>query len=158
MPFLLLLLSVLLDISVLPLVIPRFALMVSLMTVVTLGLLLGRTRGALYGLIGGLLMDVLVGSQFGLTTLVYVACGYISGIAGRKYQRYLLTTLIAPLICYLLYELVMVGYVYMVNAQVEMLIVRDALILVLVQVALTQLLYLLYNRILKPSWSRYAGR
>lgn len=159
LPLLLLIVTLLIDISVVPMIwATRYVPMFSLMTVVVLGLLLGRTRGSMYGLIGGLMLDILVGSPLGLMAAIFVLCGFVTGIMGRRYQRYLLTPVIAPLICFGLYELVLIGYLYLAGARIETTVFRDALIRASIAVICTQLMYLLYDRILKPSWSRFAGR
>ncbi len=162
LPTALLVLAVMVDVSVIPMTgsawATEYAPLLTLCTVVTFGLLLGRTRGMLYGLIGGLLLDILVGYQFGLMSAVCILTGYLSGFAGRRYQRYVITPVAAPAVCYLLYELVMMVYLYMAGGSLSWPVLRGALIRVVLEVLITQGLYLLYNRILKPSWSRYAGR
>lgn len=161
LPLLLLIVSVMVDISVVPmlpgLAWQRYIPLFSLMTVVVLGLLLGRTRGSLYGLIGGLLVDILVGSPLGLMAAVFIVSGYLSGFAGRRYQRFVLTPVLMPLLCFALYELTMTGYRYLASGMMEVAILWDGLIRVPVATVCAQLMYLLYDRILKPSWSRYAG-
>lgn len=159
MPMVLLLVAFLVDVSVVPFLssmryLPTF----SLVTIVVLGLLLGRTRGAMYGLIGGLLIDISVSTPLGLYALLFVISGYLSGYAGRRFQRNILTPLLAPLICCGVFELVMIGYLYMASATVYFNILRDGLIRVAVAVVVSQPLYLLFDKILKPSWSRYAAR
>ena len=96
LPLILVLAALLLDISVVPILVSHWAVpSLSLCTVCVLGLLLGRTRGSLYGLIGGVLMDVLVGYPLGLKAVLYILSGYLCGVAGRKFQRYLLTVPVA---------------------------------------------------------------
>ena len=66
-----LIIAVLMDITVLPILVDmRYVPLFSLMFTVNYGLLLGRTRGALYGMIGGLLVDILVGYPVGLLSAV----------------------------------------------------------------------------------------
>lgn len=161
LPAILLVLTVMIDISVIPMIgsqiLSEYGPLLTLCTVVSFGLLLGRTRGMLYGLIGGLLLDILVGYQFGLMSAVCIASGYLAGLAGRKYQRYVITPVAAPALCYLLFELVMIVYLYLAGGSLTLTVLRNALIRVAVDVIVTQGMYLLYNRLLKPSWSRYAG-
>lgn len=159
LPVILLLVSVLLDLAVLPVLIQsQYIPMMTLITVIELGLLLGRTRGSLYGMIGGLLIDILTGYPMGLRTVLYIASGYVSGFAGRRFQRYLLTPVVAPLICILGYEAAMGLYAALSGAGIDGADIRAALLRVVLQVVLVQPLYLLYDRMLKPSWSRWAGR
>jgi len=159
LPVILLLVSVLLDLTVLPILIrSQYIPMMTLITVIELGLLLGRTRGSLYGMIGGLLIDILTGYPMGLRTVLYIASGYVSGFAGRRFQRYLLTPVVAPLLCILGYEAAMGVYAALSGAGIDGADIRAALLRVVLQVVLVQPLYLLYDRMLKPSWSRWAGR
>lgn len=132
--------------------------MMTLITTIEFGLLLGRTRGSLYGMIGGLLIDLLTGYPMGLRTLLYISSGYVSGVAGRRFQRYLLTPVVAPLICFIGYEVALGTYAALSGASVGGADIRSALIRVAIQVVLIQPLYLLFDRMLKPSWSRWAGR
>lgn len=159
LPLILIFLSAILDLSVLPFLFSSpYLPMVTLMTAIVLGLLLGRTRGALYGMIGGLVIDLLTGYPMGLRTILYIAAGYASGVAGRRFQRYLLTPVLAPLLCLVGFEAVMGGYTAVAGAQLGGAEVRAALIRVALQVVLIQPTYLLFNRMLRPRWSRWAGR
>ena len=159
LPLILLLMLVLLDLAVLPfLVQSQYLPMVTLIGTVEFGLLLGRTRGSLYGMIGGLLIDILTGYPMGLRTVLYIASGYVSGVAGRRFQRYILTPVVAPLISFLGYEAATGVYAWLSGAAVGGSDIRAALIRVAIGVVVVQPLYLLFDRILRPSWSRWAGR
>ena len=159
LPLILLLISVLLDLAVLPVLLgSRYLPMMTLVTAIELGLLLGRTRGSLYGMIGGLLIDILTGYPMGLRTILYIASGYVSGFAGRRFQRYILTPVVAPLICFLGYEGAMGMTAALSGAGIDGQDIQAALIRVVLQVVLVQPLYLLFDRMIKPSWSRWAGR
>ncbi len=159
LPVLLLIVSLMLDTSVVTQFwIARYAPLFTLMSVVVFGLLLGRTRGSMYGMIAGLLMDISIGQMLGLYTAQFLICGYLSGLAGRRYQRYVLTPVVMPLICFSLYELAMTITRYLSNGFFDTQTLRDGLIRVPVAVVMTQIIYLLYNRIFRPTWSRYAGR
>lgn len=159
LPLILVLAAVTLDLSVLPFLIhSQYLPMVTLIAAIELGLLLGRTRGALYGMIGGLLIDILTGYPMGLRTVLYIAAGYASGVAGRRFQRYILTPVVAPLLCFAVFEAVMGGYMALSGAQISGASLRAALIRVGLEVVLIQPLYLLFDRLLKPQWSRWAGR
>ncbi len=159
LPVILLLVSVLLDLAVLPVLLDsRYLPMMTLITVIELGLLLGRTRGSLYGMIGGLLIDILTGYPMGLRTVLYIVSGYVSGFAGRRFQRYILTPVVAPLICFLGYEATMGITAALSGAGIDGADIQAALIRIALQVVLVQPLYLLYDRMIKPSWSRWAGR
>ncbi len=54
--------------------------MLSLMSVACIGLLLGRTRGTLYGMIAGLIIDITVSTPLGVMTLLYAATGFVCGV------------------------------------------------------------------------------
>lgn len=156
LPYLFVLIAVMLDVSVLPVVAHSyFTPLCSLCTVVALALLLGRSVGTLLGLAGGLLIDVLVGSPLGLMTLLYVGSGYLSGLIGRKLHKNILFTVVAPILCATVLELTMIVYLYLAGAQIEPVLFGQAGIRVALEVVLVQFLYLFYNRILKPRWSRY---
>lgn len=159
LPPILILVSALLDLAVLPVLIQSpYLPMMTLITTVELGLLLGRTRGSLFGMIGGLLIDLMTGYPMGLRTVMHIASGYVSGFAGRRFQRYILTPVVAPLLCFVGYEAVMAAYAALSGATVSGADLKDALIRVGIQVVLVQPLYLVFDRMLRPSWSRWAGR
>ncbi len=159
LPGVLVVLALLIDTSVVPALVAHWAVpMLTLVTVSVLGLLLGRTRGLLYGMIGGLLLDISVGGAFGLYTALMLLTGYLSGVAGRKFQRYLLTVVLAPAACFFIFEAAMVVFVFMAGQDVDGEALRNAMARVFIETVLAQFMYLLYNRLLRPKWSRYAGR
>lgn len=158
LPFLFVIFSLVLDMSVLPFLSSSELLpLIGLCSVIALGLLLGRTRGTLLGLIGGTLVDALVGTPIGLMMVLYTACGYIAGVAGRKFQRYILAPVVAPIVCFALVESTMFAYDYLAGVQLTGELLGEAGLRVLIEVVLVQILYLIYNRVLKPRWSRYAA-
>ena len=158
LPIVLIVFALLLDTSVLPVFVSHWAMpLLLLCTVIVLGLLLGRTRGILYGMIAGLLMDTMVSYPLGLFAVLYLICGYISGIAGRKFQRYLLTVAVTPVICCTIFECGVAGYAYLAGQNFDGASFLHAVLRIAVETALCQLLYLVYNAILKPKWSRYAA-
>ena len=159
LPLLLIVIALLIDTSIVPVLVVHWAVpMVLFTTVIVLGLLLGRTNGLLYGMISGLLMDIVVGYPLGLMSILYMLAGYLSGVAGRKFQRYLLTVVIAPILCFSIYEVTMAVYVYVAGQALDAVVMQQALARIAIETVLAQLMYLLYNRMLRPSWSRYAAR
>ena len=159
LPALLTALSLILDIAVLPVfVVSPYLPVFSLLTVLVLGLLLGRTRGLWFGLAAGLLMDILVATPLGLQTVLYVLVGYGGGIFGRTFTRHPLTPLIAAAVCLTLYELVC--YIYMVFSTFSfgVSMIPTMLIHLVIHIAVAQLLYYLYDFLIKPSRSRFARR
>lgn len=158
MPTILLLVAMLLDTAVLPEIAPaRYLPLLSMLVVIAFGLLLGRTRGAMYGLIGGLLLDISVSTPFGMYSAIFIVSGYLSGLARRRFDRNILTPILAPLICCAAYELFMIGYLYMASDHIYFNILRDGIARLVISVVLTQLMYLWFNRLLKPSWSRFSA-
>lgn len=157
-----LLLALMVDVSVIPMIpvaaLQQYAPLTSLVTVAVLGLLFGRTRGLMYGLIGGVLFDVLVGSRFGLMASIYIACGFIGGFAIRRFPNHFITPFAAQLVCYTLYELVMMLYQYLSNLPIHGQLWLDALVRVLISFAVGQLIYFGYNKLLRPAWVRYSSK
>ena len=87
----------LVDTSVVPfLTNSPFTPLFSLTTIVALGLLLGRRRGALLGLMAGLAVDILVNEPYGLMTIIFTGAGFVSGFAGRKFMNHMWTTVLTP--------------------------------------------------------------
>ncbi|MEA5060167.1 MAG: rod shape-determining protein MreD [Candidatus Pelethousia sp.] len=61
--------------------------------VVSLGVLLGQAEGGIFGLVGGLLMDVLFGRAIGLNAIAYL----LSGVAGGFfYKKFYADNIIVP--------------------------------------------------------------
>lgn len=151
--------TLLLDTVVLPVffrhwLTPLFA----LITVHTLGLLLGRTRGSLFGMIAGLLVDISISTPLGLMTLFYGGLGYLGGWFGRKMFRRPLAPVVSSAVCFTLFEVGMVGYVALSSASIESEMFVQAFVRVALDVALTGGFYVLYDRLIQPSRSRFAPR
>lgn len=152
-------LMLLVDMSILPVFVshwmtPLFA----LITVHTLGLLLGRTRGTLYGMLSGILVDISVSTPLGLMTLFYGFLGYAGGWFGRKLFRNPLAPLISSIVCFTLFELGMSGYAALAGAAFGMEQMLHTLIRIALDVALTEVFYVAYDWLIKPSRSRFAPR
>ncbi|MDL2234525.1 rod shape-determining protein MreD [Christensenellaceae bacterium OttesenSCG-928-L17] len=60
---------------------------------VAYAILLGPVAGAVFGGIGGLAMDILVGPYLGLSAAMYVACGLLGGVF---YQKYYADNVVVP--------------------------------------------------------------
>ena len=58
-----------------------------LVMVVSWGLLRGSEEGMLWGLLGGLCLDLLSGSAMGMHTLILIVVGYLAGLAPRSPLR-----------------------------------------------------------------------
>ncbi len=159
LPPLLAVFTLLLDTAILPVftshwLIPLFA----LLTVHALGLLLGRTQGALYGMIIGLLVDVSLGTPLGLMTLFYGGLGYLGGWFGRAMLSHPLAPVISSIIGFTIFEIGMVLYTAVAGAAFNGLMLLHALIRILLDIVLTEGLYILYDWLIKPSRSRFAPR
>ncbi len=153
-------LGLLLDTSVMPFsganiaYMPKFA----LLSIITIALLMGRTQGILYGMIGGVVMDITLTIPTGLVAVMYTIAGFLAGWIGRGMRVRILSSIIAPIAAMLLYELSL-ALLFVVNSQTlsgAMLV--NALIRTFIGTAIIQILYLLFNAVLKPKHSRYSGR
>ena len=83
LPYVLVVLLVLIDLSVIPVFTDSvYLLPLTLIFVMCTGMLLGRMHGMLCGLLGGLLVDILAGYPLGYMMFTYVSCGYITGLIG----------------------------------------------------------------------------
>ena len=152
-------LTILLDTTILPIfcnhwLLPLFA----LITVHTLGLLLGRTRGSLFGMIAGLLVDISVSTPLGLMTLFYGLLGYAGGWFGRKMFRHPLAPVISSAVCFTVFEMGMLGYMALASAAFSTTALTHALIRIVLDVALVEGFYVIYDWLIKPSRSRFAPR
>lgn len=133
---------------------PLFA----LLTVHTLGLLLGRTRGALFGMLTGLAVDISLSTPLGLMTLSYGLLGYAGGWFGRKMFRNPLAPVVSAAVCFTLFEMGMAGYAALAGAAFETTMLIHALIRLATDVVLVEVLYIIYDWLIKPSRSRFAPR
>lgn len=159
LPPLLVALMLLIDTSILPVfashwLMPLFA----LITVHVLGLLLGRTRGSLYGMLSGLLVDISVSTPLGLMTLFYGLLGYAGGWFGRRMFRNPLAPLISSAICFTVFEMSMVAYTAMAGAAFSSEQLLHALMRIALDIVLVEGFYVIYDWLIKPSRSRFAPR
>ena len=170
-PYLLTLLSVLLDTSVIHVLYHGvFLVPLSLVTVIMVGILLGRTKGVLVGLIAGLILDVSTGT-LGLKLFPYIAIGFMMGFMvgpqehisenGERTRviRGLRTRITWVVVFTAMYELIMLFYQYFSTAVFQWGFVRNLLIRLAVVTLLTVVLYAPLRRIYigKPG-SEYTGK
>ena len=79
-PALMVLICVLLDTTLLPILYGGvFAVPLTLVAVLLIGMLLGRTPGLVYGTVGGLLIDISAGT-LGVMTFYFMAAGFLIGL------------------------------------------------------------------------------
>ena len=151
-------LFLLIDTSVIPFTglntayVPRL----SLLSVITIALLAGRTQGILYGAITGVLTDITLTIPTGLVSALCTIAGFLAGWIGRKMRARILSSIVAPIAAMLVYELTMLVYYFMQAQTVAASQALAMLARVGIGTVLIQPLYLLYNLVLKPKRSRYA--
>ena len=123
---------------------------------ITIALLAGRTQGILYGAITGVLTDITLTIPTGLVSALYTIAGFLAGWIGRKMRVRILSSIVAPIVSMLVYELTMLVYYFMQAQTVAASQALAMLARVGIGTVLIQPLYLLYNLVLKPKRSRYA--
>lgn len=167
-PLFTILLSVLLDTSVIHVLYHGvFLIPISLIVVIMISILLGRTQGVLYGLIAGLLLDVSAGS-LGLKLFGYIALGFMTGflldqqdhsgiIERDQHIRNIISRFIWILVFVGLYEIVMLVYQYFSTAIFEWGFVRNMLIRIGAMTLLCTLCYPLFRKMFLGKRSRYAA-
>jgi len=126
--------------------------------VLTFGILLGRTRGALYGIVAGFLLDTTSGIPFGLMSVLYGLGGYAAGLAGRKLHRNVLSTLIVPAVCLILFEAGMLAYSAIAGSDFYTAQLGRAAVRTLINTAIVQVEYIVFNAICRPQTGRYEMR
>ena len=159
LPYILIAAVFLLDTAVLPALTGFWAIPVfSLILAHCLGLELGRSRGLLYGLIAGLLVDITVSTPFGLMTVIFALMGYAGGWFGYLLWRNRLASVISASVCFTLYELIMDLYVIFSAMRYSGALFYRSAIRIVIYVALVFLLRFPLDAILKPDKSRFARR
>lgn len=159
LPFLFILLAVLFDTAVFPVITDTWLYpLTALTSVIALGLLLGRTRGALFGMVAGILLDTTTSLPFGLMIVLYTIAGAGVGFAGRLLRKGFLSTLLIPLCCLVLFEIGMMGYATLAGSDFSFALVRRAGIRALLNTGLSLGWFWLYGRCLTPDQVRYTAR
>lgn len=153
MPYLVIILLVLIDIAVVPVFTASvYVIPATLVFVMAIGMLLGRTHGMLAGLLGGLLVDILAGYPLGYMTFSYIACGYLTGLIGydtaemRAKDGYSRTRafarrFLAVFLMLMVFETATMIYQYFNSALFEGVYIRRALVRALVGAVLTNAIY-----------------
>ncbi len=154
------LLGLLLDTSIIPFsslnpqYMPKFA----LLAIITIALLMGRTQGILYGMIGGVMMNITLSIPTGLVAVMYTIAGFLAGWIGRGMRIRILSSIIAPIVAMMLYEMSL-ALLFVVSSQMIIgTMFVNAILRTLIGTAIIQVMYLLFNAVLKPKHSRYSGR
>jgi len=131
MPYLLIVLLALIDVSVVPVFTSSvYVLPLTLIFVICVSMVLGRLHGVLGALLGGLLIDILTGYPVGYMMIAYPACCFITGLFGYDtddmrakddYSR--LNAFIRRAVCVFivmaLFELVIIIYQYFHTALMQ---------------------------------------
>lgn len=128
------------------------------MGIVALALLLGKASGVLYGLMGGLLLDITVGYPMGMQLVLYAVVGYGCGLAGRHLGRRWMLAPIAGALASLIRELVLFVYLYLAGSLIDMRLLVRALGLASGSGVLAFALYYGFLWLIKPASPRYALR
>ena len=167
-PIVLVLLIVLIDLSVVPVFFHNtWTVSLTLATILTLAVCMGRVNGMLFGTIGGLLIDILVGYPVGFRLVLFVIAAFLAGLlgyqsdeerirAGRKMYGRRFGAYLSVLI---LTELVVYAYQYFTTAQFAWRFLGNALIRAGISTALCMLLGPVYMRLIlgKPRKNIVAG-
>jgi len=150
-PALLILATFLLDTTVLPIVYGGvYAVPLTVVAVLLIGMLMGRMRGLLYGTIGGLLIDITSGT-LGIMTFFFMAVGFLIGLilynpgehlrTGRRVaHRKQLQRGIWVFVLYTLGEIVLLVIQYFNTATLQWMYFVNIVVRALIVTALTLLL------------------
>ncbi|NLJ65941.1 MAG: rod shape-determining protein MreD [Clostridiales bacterium] len=88
-----------------------------LVLVVSFALLAGNPTGILVGFLGGLLQDILFGSNIGLHALQYMIVGYLVGILhGKLYVDKFFVPLVVVMVANMIKEAIMLTYNFFVRS------------------------------------------
>ena len=165
LPAVLTLLSLMVDTSVIPFLIESpYIVSLTFITVLVIGVHLDRMHGMLYGLIAGLLQDILVGYQLGFNAFVYIILGFLAGLiayepedvrARRRPSMVYLRRALTFAGMTLVRELAIYAYQYFGTARIEGIYFLNILIRTLITVALCMLLGPLESRIVQGRGARY---
>jgi rod shape-determining protein MreD len=122
--------------------------------VVCFGLLGGSMSGAVVGFSAGLLLDSLLVSALGATSLVLLGTGYLAGLFRERFEIH--SSLVPPLLCMLLtfFAELCFGVLYLmlgVDGSVSVLVVRDILLKSIFAFFLGWPLYAGLRRALRPA-------
>ena len=150
-PALLILACFILDTTVLPIVYGGvYAVPLTVVAVLLIGMLMGRMRGLLYGTIGGLLIDITAGT-LGIMTFFFMAVGFLIGLilynpgehlrTGRRVaRRKRLQRGIWVFVLYSLGEIVVLVIQYFNTASLQLMYFVNIAVRSLIVAALTVLL------------------
>ena len=169
-PALLILATFILDTTVLPIVYGGvYAVPLTVVAVLLIGMLMGRMRGLLYGTIGGLLIDITSGT-LGLMTFFFMAVGFMIGLilynpgehlrTGRRLaRRKRFQRAIWVFVLYAMGEAVLLVIQYFNTAELHWMYFLNIVLRALIVTALTLLLRpLAYHVLLGSERTRVTAR
>lgn len=146
------LLGILMDSSILPFTglnmsyVPR----ICLINIITIAVVMGATRGIIYGAAGGILLDITVYQPTGLISLLYTVVGLASGFLTHRVRKRLVTV-VPPLVSLTLFEAAMAFFYYFNTGVFPGTRILPALVRIAISFVLVQVLYIPCLRILKPA-------
>ena len=94
-------------------------------------------------------------------TTFYTALGYAGGWFGRRFYRrinMLFAPLISASICFAVFELGMAGYTVLASASPSLELLKIALLRIMLDVAAAEIMYIVFDKMIRPNWSRFAAR
>lgn len=163
LPYMLIVLLVLIDVSVVPVFTTSvYVLPLALLFVMCAAMLLGQLHGVLCGLLGGFLVDILTGYPLGYMMLSYVMCGLATGFAGfdsdeRRAQdgysrlRAFVRRAAIVAVVLALFELITIVYQYFNTALMQGWYFVNALVRVIIGAAAASAMYYLFTPVLVGS-------
>jgi rod shape-determining protein MreD len=90
--------------------------------VVSLGILLGKDRGAIVGLASGMLQDIVFGKPVGISALSYTLVGYLVGINSEKiFKENIVVPVVFTLGATILRHTVVIFFNYALNVSIPIL-------------------------------------
>lgn len=137
-----------------PIYYPKF----TLLTIITIALLMGRTQGILYGLVGGLCMDISILIPTGLVSVLFTVSGFLAGYIGRKMRIRILSSIVAPIFSMMVYEISMTVYYVSAGGMFSWSMILYGFVRSLIGCALIQIMYIGFKAVFKPKYSRYEKR
>lgn len=147
-----LLIALLLDVSIIPFTglnmayCPRL----SLLVVITIAIIEGRTRGITFGVFAGLLLGFTVYTPTAVTAIIYTLTGFTAGFLGRKVSSTMITV-IPVVIALALYEGVMAFAYYFTANSINNALIMYALARVLIGTLVLQVVFLPVVYVLEPA-------
>ncbi|MDO4938774.1 MAG: rod shape-determining protein MreD [Lachnospiraceae bacterium] len=115
-----------------------------LIVVFTIGYVYGEFEGAIYGILGGLLMDVFYSGPFGYFTLILGWIGFINGFSSRFYDDdYLFLPVFICAVNELLYNVLLFGVRFILRGKTDFGYYMKSIILpeLMLTIILTIILY-----------------